>query len=114
MNKEKIFFPNLDSLRSIAFLLVFFQHGFYNFFKNFEGESYLTDRLIAFLFLNGGSGVRIFFVLSGFLITYLILKEVRDNGKLNLGYFYLRRTLRIWPLYYAVVIFSFLVYPFLK
>ena len=114
MKKEKVFFPNLDSLRFIAFLLVFLQHGFYNFFKNFEGKSYLTDRFITLLFVNGGTGVQIFFVLSGFLITYLILKEVDDTKKLNLKYFYLRRTLRIWPLYFATVLFAFLVYPTLK
>lgn len=59
-------------------------------------------------------GVRIFFCLSGFLITYLILKEINKNGKLNLKNFYIRRVLRIWPVYYIVVIFVFIIYASIK
>jgi len=114
LKSEKVYFPNLDGLRFIAFLLVFLQHGFYIFFKNFEGVSFFTDQMIRLLFVNGGTGVQIFFVLSGFLITYLILKEVEYKGRLNLSFFYMRRTLRIWPLYFATVLFAFVIYPFLK
>jgi peptidoglycan/LPS O-acetylase OafA/YrhL len=113
-NRARVFFPNLDSLRFLAFLLVFLQHGFYNAFKSLEGYSYLSDRAISFFFTGGSTGVQIFFVLSGFLITYLLLNEQRKAGQINLGKFYLRRTLRIWPLYYATVIFAFIIYPYLK
>ncbi|WP_276504461.1 acyltransferase family protein [Terrimonas pollutisoli] len=113
-DRPRIFFPNLDSLRFLAFLLVFLQHGFYNGFKAFEGKSYLSDRLISFFFTGGATGVQIFFVLSGFLITYLLLNEQRTAGQIDLKKFYLRRTLRIWPLYYATVIFAFIFYPYLK
>jgi peptidoglycan/LPS O-acetylase OafA/YrhL len=112
--RPRIFFPNLDSLRFIAFLLVFLQHGFRNAFKPLDGQSYLSDRLIAFFFSGGATGVQIFFVLSGFLITYLLLSEQRTAGQIDLKKFYLRRTLRIWPLYYATVLFAFVVYPYLK
>ncbi len=61
-----------------------------------------------------GIGVSVFFVLSGFLITYIILTEIETTGSFSLKDFYIRRTLRIWPLYFAVVIFSFLLYPYLK
>lgn len=54
-----------------------------------------------------------FFVLSGFLITFLILKEIELRGSLNVKAFYIRRFLRIWPLYYAVLLFAFFIYPFL-
>ncbi len=113
-DRPRIFFPNLDSLRFLAFLLVFFQHGLYNAFKSFEGESYLSDRLINFFLLGGGTGVQIFFVLSGFLITYLLLNELKTAGSIDLKKFYIRRTLRIWPLYYATVFFAFIIYPYLK
>lgn len=113
-HKKNVYFPNLDALRFIAFLLVFLQHSLYNAFRHFEHNNYLLDRIIAFFFLAGGTGVQIFFVLSGFLITYLIIAEINTTGKLNVGKFYMRRTLRIWPLYYATVIFSFIIYPFLK
>jgi peptidoglycan/LPS O-acetylase OafA/YrhL len=113
-NRARVFFPNLDSLRFLAFLLVFLQHGFYNAFKPFEGYSYLSDRVISFFFTGGSTGVQVFFVLSGFLITYLLLNEQKKAGQIDLGKFYLRRTLRIWPLYYATVIFAFIIYPYLK
>jgi len=53
-------------------------------------------------------------VLSGFLITYLLLVEKQFSGHVNLWHFYLRRLLRIWPLYYLVILFVLFVYPFLK
>ena len=112
--KQSVYFRNLDSLRFLAFLLVFLQHGFYNGFKLFIGESDFTNSLINFFFASGGTGVQIFFVLSGFLITYLLLVELRSTGTVNILQFYTRRVLRIWPLYFAVLIFSFVIYPGLK
>ena len=111
---KKVFFPNLDGLRFIAFALVFLQHAFYHLFKQFDNGHLIQKSLLSSFFLAGGTGVQIFFVLSGFLITYLIVQEINSQGTLNVKNFYIRRTLRIWPLYYAVVIFSFLMYPYLK
>ncbi len=59
----------------------------------------------------GSMGVSLFFVLSGFLITYLLLQEQSDNSHIHLGRFYMRRVLRIWPLYYSVVLLAFFVLP---
>ena len=64
--------------------------------------------------MSGGVGVSFFFVLSGFLLTYLIIKEIEQTGKLNIKHFYIRRTLRIWPFFFFVVIFGFFIYPILK
>src|SRR5690606_9574635 len=91
------FFPNLNALRFFAALLVIFHHGEvirakYGFLS-FETTSF---------FMNGGSAVKFFFVLSGFLITYLLLKEKKER-KVHIGYFYARRILRIWPLYFLLV-----------
>ena len=110
---EKIFFPNLDGLRFIAFFLVFLQHSL-------GGEISIDPTLgflPRFLWLSlraGGIGVSFFFVLSGFLITYLILREIALKGKLDVISFYIRRALRIWPLYYVVITFGFLSLPFIK
>lgn len=111
---NSVFFSNLDGLRFIAFLLVFLQHGFFNAFVHLQGHSNILDKLIKSLFVSGGTGVQIFFVLSGFLITYLILIEVKNTNSISILKFYIRRSLRIWPLYYATVIFAFIIYPFLK
>ncbi len=52
---------------------------------------------------SGASGVDLFFALSAFLITSLLLRERQDTGDISLRLFYLRRILRIWPLYFVVV-----------
>lgn len=55
------------------------------------------------LFRNGGHAVTFFFVLSGFLITYLLLKERERMGTIKVKKFYLKRVLRIWPLYFLLI-----------
>lgn len=84
-------FGSLDGLRAIAILLVVWQHA-----PGFAREgSWLTDA--------GATGVALFFALSGFLITTLLLREESRTGAIDLGKFYARRALRIFPLYYAVL-----------
>jgi peptidoglycan/LPS O-acetylase OafA/YrhL len=57
----------------------------------------------------GNHGVRLFFVLSGFLITHLLLTERAKTGTVAIKKFYLRRVLRIWPLYYALLAVAIIV-----
>jgi peptidoglycan/LPS O-acetylase OafA/YrhL len=109
---KKIFFPNLDGLRTIAFLLVFLQHSVSD--QLLQGHNGVTDSFLKMLFRGGAIGVSVFFVLSGFLITYLILNELNATNSINIKHFYIRRALRIWPLYYAVLIFMFFIYPVLR
>lgn len=113
MSKTKIFFPNLDGLRTIAFLFVFSEHVLWGAIKLLNINGGFSNHFIYNLFSNGGLGVSIFFVLSGFLITYLILNEIELNGKIDVISFYKRRFLRIWPLYLGLLMFIFFVYPFL-
>lgn len=60
------------------------------------------------IFLRGGDAVEFFYVLSGFLITFLLQKEIAQSGTVSIKKFYLRRVFRIWPLYFLVVIIGFL------
>ncbi len=91
--ENKRFYPALDGLRAIAVLMVFYHH-------------YLDHPVI----LNWGwAGVDVFFVLSGFLITG-ILYDTR-NAAHRFRNFYVRRTLRIFPLYYAVLLVALLLTP---
>lgn len=113
-NSRTFFFKNLDALRFFAFLLVFLQHSLYNSVSQIGEYSLFLKKLVSFFFLGGGTGVQFFFVLSGFLITYLIITEININIKFNTINFYTRRFLRIWPLYYTTVLISFVIYPFLK
>src|SRR5262245_66465580 len=55
------------------------------------------------LVLAGAFGVDLFFVLSGFLITALLLREKDDRGAIHVPAFWMRRILRIWPLYFSYV-----------
>ena len=74
--------PALDGFRAVAaFLVVFYHLGYDN--------------------IPGGLGVLIFFVLSGFLITWLLLKENEATRSISLRYFYIRRSLRIFPAFYS-------------
>lgn len=59
-------------------------------------------------------GVNFFFVLSEFLITYLLLSERQTTGRIAIGPFYLRRILRIWPLYFVTVFIGFVLFPIFK
>lgn len=112
LNKIK-FFNGLNELRAIAALGVVWHHIVQ--FKNLSQTHNINDSS-AFDFLIGNLGkvsVNLFFVLSGFLITYLLLKEKNYNKEINIKKFYWRRMLRIWPLYYLILFISFLIIPFL-
>ncbi len=89
--------PGLDGLRALAILLVIFAHS------RFPGDHLQILRMLRGR--SGFLGVQIFFVLSGFLITTLMLREVHRTGRLHLGYFYFRRALRIVPVYAAYLAF---------
>lgn len=105
---KKIQFPGLNGLRFIAALLVIIDHT--ELFKSYLGMPTLwANSYSAYL---GAFGVSIFFVLSGFLITYLLLEEQKE-GAIQIKHFYLRRILRIWPLYYLLIFLGFFVAPHL-
>lgn len=110
--KEKIFFPNLDGLRFICFLLVFLYHWNLNCAGRIENDA--VRDCFNFLFKTGNIGVNIFFVLSGFLITYLLISEKKFIKDISLKNFYIRRILRIWPLYYLMIFFGFVILAFFK
>ncbi len=130
---ERVYFPELDGMRFIAFLLVYLFHrgvpwalltrsfqslaDAANFCLASTGVSRwslsnqfgrtVTHRLQE----NGGFGVQLFFILSGYLIATLLLREEARFGRIALRAFWIRRILRIWPLYYLVVLIGFFVLP---
>ena len=95
----EIHFPGLNGLRFLAAYSVIIHH--IEFFKLKAGLSNVAQ-LPAIQAL-GRYGVVCFFVLSGFLITFLLLREREQTGGIRIGRFYVRRILRIWPLYYFVL-----------
>jgi peptidoglycan/LPS O-acetylase OafA/YrhL len=109
--KKKFFFNGLNELRAIAAFGVIYHH--------IELHNYFSPINSHFVFLNyftynvGKNGVFLFFVLSGFLITYLLLQEKENYNTVFLKKFFLRRIFRIWPLYYVIFALSVVVIPFL-
>ena len=104
---EAGWFKNITGLRFIAAAFVIIDHteqarnifGLKNFWK------------VPGIYALGDKAVTLFFVLSGFLITFLLLKEKTVTGNISIKDFYVRRILRIWPLYYLIVILALFVFP---
>lgn len=104
---KKIYFPGLNALRFFAALSVIIGHV-----ELLKSQLGLDSSYKLFLRINfGGLGVYFFFVLSGFLITYLLFIEEDKTGTINVRKFYWRRILRIWPLYYFIMALSLFVLP---
>jgi peptidoglycan/LPS O-acetylase OafA/YrhL len=87
--------PSLDGWRALAIILVLGDHAVYATGFPQEGWDWIGK------IFHGDLGVRIFFVLSGFLISLLLLREVARTGCLSLKDFYLRRIFRIFPVYFT-------------
>jgi peptidoglycan/LPS O-acetylase OafA/YrhL len=86
-------FGSLDGLRCLSIIAVIWSHAGRKIAGVFFGS----------LLMRGGFGVDLFFVISGFLITTLMLRERDANGHVSLRKFYIRRALRIFPLYFAAL-----------
>lgn len=94
--ENKIYLPGLNGIRAIAAIAVVITH------INNRLEYYGIPN--ATLLDLASYGVTIFFTLSGFLITFLLLKELEKTNTIDIKKFYMRRVLRIWPLYYVYLI----------
>lgn len=101
--RASFYYPELDGLRCLAFALVFLHHSIQaDALANLVTGPLKQVAIAAANFVsNGWMGVELFFVLSGFLLMSLLLKEREAFGKVNLKLFYARRILRIWPLYFT-------------
>lgn len=108
MNREE--FKHLDALRGIMASYVTLVHFYilYTLNKNnefvFENIGYLSFVQLGQVFMT------VFFVLSGFLITYILLKEKEKSNTINFKKFYLRRAFRILPMYYLVLFVMYFLY----
>ena len=107
MSRQIIYFPGLNGLRFLSALAVIITHV--ELMQDKLGLENLWDNLL--IHNLGVIGVSFFFVLSGFLITYLMIEE-RDSFKsFSVKSFYLRRIFRIWPLYFLILILGFFILP---
>lgn len=108
-SNKHIYFPGLTGLRFFAAFTVIICHV--EEFKSIWNIRETNTWDLHFFSLMGELAVTFFFVLSGFLITYLLLVEKKKTGTIAMKEFYLRRVLRIFPLYYLVVILGLFVFP---
>jgi peptidoglycan/LPS O-acetylase OafA/YrhL len=90
--KERFYRPELDALRFLAFFAVLFHH------------IYVTNPYLSIVSRAGGFGVSLFFLLSAYLITELLLREREKAGTVDWRKFFVRRALRIWPLYFGALV----------
>jgi peptidoglycan/LPS O-acetylase OafA/YrhL len=103
----KYYFPQLDSIRGLSFLAVYFFHAIHPQF----GSNFLARMLDSFynsLILS----IDVFFILSSFLLTWLGISEYKAKGNFSFISYFMRRALRIWPLYFLLMIFSFVLVPY--
>ncbi|RKS13293.1 acyltransferase [Flavobacterium sp. 120] len=89
---------SLDGIRAVSIVMVLLGHG-----KETIDPKY-TDNFIFNVISNSSLGVMIFFVISGYLITSLLLKEKEVHGKISIKNFYIRRIFRIFPIFYLYII----------
>jgi len=106
MKDKTTYFNGLNGIRAFASIIVVIWHTdqFSNLFK-LEKIGFSSNGM-------AGNAVDMFFVLSGFLITYLLIIEKNKKNTIDLKKFYIRRVLRIWPLYYLSIIISLLLIYF--
>src|ERR1017187_6342941 len=90
--------PSLDGWRAISIMMVLGAHA-----EHTNGFPNAFHAIFKWLF-DGTLGVLFFFVISGFLITWLLVFENDRSGHINLKHFYARRALRILPVYYAFIL----------
>ena len=110
------YLPELDVIRAVAFLWVFAFHAIQlpglriPVPLQFSSGVVLKIGAVA-AWQAGRFGVDLFFTLSAFLITSLLLAEHERRGRIDVGQFYVRRILRIWPLYYLMILVGFVLLP---
>jgi peptidoglycan/LPS O-acetylase OafA/YrhL len=106
MNERFSRIPSLDGLRAISIGLVVIGHAIHT--QNFIRFGNLVGKRLEL----GALGVRVFFVISGYLITSLLLHELDTSGRIRVTKFYFRRTFRIFPPYYALILANAGLYLF--
>lgn len=108
VNRRRFYVPELDGLRFLAFLFVFCSHALPSTETWWKDQGVTAPKYLIAAVKAGAFGVDLFFVLSSFLITELLLRERETTGELNIKAFWIRRALRIWPLQMVFLAIAYL------
>ena len=109
-DKASFYRPELDVLRFFAFLAIYLSHSL-SIDPSDWVRYHVPDKiatLMTAIASSGRFGIQLFLLLSGYLITSLLLRERWIKGDVNLRAFYIRRILRIWPLYFFILVVAVL------
>ena len=113
VSRRAFYHPELDVLRFFAFVAVFLHHALprepAHYLSN--GFSAVATEWVLAAKEAGAYGVDLFFVLSSYLITELLLREHASRGTFSVSAFYMRRALRIWPLYFTFLAGTVFIIP---
>jgi peptidoglycan/LPS O-acetylase OafA/YrhL len=96
---QRLYYPKLDGLRFIAFFLVLVSH-----------IACAQIPVLSRIYWYGWMGVELFFILSSFLLTRLLVEELRRTDTILVGKYFMRRILRIWPLYFFYIILMIVLF----
>ena len=91
----------------MSFLAIFCYHAF-----RFSEADFPLGKFVVYLYDNLPLAIDVFFILSSFLLTYLALSEYKKRGNFSFKNYFTRRILRIWPLYFFILLLAFMVFPF--
>lgn len=105
----------IDVVRFLAFSSVFIHHFVFRGGNSISTSSqeFWSNSIVDKVSFFGAEGVTMFFCLSGYLLSKLLCRELFDTGSISVRSFYLRRILRIWPLYFSYVLFCLMAAPIL-
>lgn len=113
LSDKKRYFENLDALRFVSFFFIFFGHAL-----DTESEILKQDEVYGwvkhYIYIFGKTGFSFAFVLSSYINTWVILEERNNSGRFSPVMYYVRRALRIWPLYFLTLFIGFVLVPFAK
>lgn len=107
---HKNYDAGIDVVRFLAFLFVFIHHFVFRGGNSIsvDSQQFWSNSIVDRISFFGSEGVTIFLCLSGYLLSKLLLRELSDTGGISVQSFYIRRILRIWPLYFSYILFCLL------
>ncbi len=109
MNQTSVkYYPQLDAIRGLSFIGIYFFHAWHP-----ASKGGVVPEFFQYIHSHLSLSIDVFYILSAFLLTWLGIGEYRLRGNFSIKNYFARRILRIWPLYYLIMLLAFIVFPFI-